>query len=596
MSTQVTRDVRVIERDGYALTNHRALCRRGVLWIGQTCNLRCHFCYFLDKITDKNHPEHDFLPLDKLKEMCRTLVEVYGNNSVDIQGGEPTIYRHIVPLIRYCNEIGLKPTLITNGQALANPAKCAQLKEAGVFDLLVSVHGLAERYDKIVVVNGAAERLQKAITNIANAGIPFRMNCVLCKDALPDLLDVARLAVAKGARTVNYLAFNPFVDQSCGGKRSAHNVPRYREVVDHLLPAIDLLDSHQIEVNVRYLPFCLLPEKYRKFVQNFQQIVYDLHEWESAGEAWSSQSPQREAAAPLSEPIDFFRYIESIRLRSCAAELEHMPADHRWGPSVAATLDALEARLVPGRPLTVALYGSAAVGQAVRRAAAERPRLATGVSFVAFVSSPAFRTAESLHGLPWWTIDELPRRTAEVVLNTSESSRGAITDALLAAGFGNRTIEVFGRVGKPEPSTADDVNPILNFPGRQGYEYLPYLPELGPFGSGDVLEQAYKEFRVLMPKAIHPYAKGEACGQCSLRGICDGFHADYADIFGFGEANAVTLNAPTFDPCYYAADQMKVVEAQEYEWALPKGHPLAEGQADTSASERDGALPHVAVA
>ena len=83
------------------MTNYRALCRRGVLWIGQTCNLRCHFCYFLDKIMDRNHPEHDFFELDKLKAMCKTLVDVYGNNSVDIQGGEPTIYRHITQLIQY---------------------------------------------------------------------------------------------------------------------------------------------------------------------------------------------------------------------------------------------------------------------------------------------------------------------------------------------------------------------------------------------------------------------------------------------------------------------------------------------------------------
>ena len=41
-------------------------------------------------------------------------------------------------------------------------------------------------------------------------------------------------------------------------------------------------------------------------------------------------------------------------------------------------------------------------------------------------------------------------------------------------------------------------------------------------------DDAYKEFRILMPKVIHPYAKGEACIQCSLRGICDGFHKDYA--------------------------------------------------------------------
>ena len=145
---------------------------------------------------------------------------------------------------------GLKPTLITNGQVLANPEKCRQLKEAGVYDLLISVHGLGQRYDKIVVVNGAAAKLQKAIDNVAAAGIPFRFNCVLCTDALPDLHGVARLAVAQGARAVNFIAFNPFIDQACGGKRSAENVPKYSEVVDYLIPAIDLLDANGIEVNV----------------------------------------------------------------------------------------------------------------------------------------------------------------------------------------------------------------------------------------------------------------------------------------------------------------------------------------------------------
>ena len=59
--------VRVIDRGNYALTNYRALCRRGVLWIGQTCNLRCHFCYFLDKIETNSHPEHPFMELEKAK-------------------------------------------------------------------------------------------------------------------------------------------------------------------------------------------------------------------------------------------------------------------------------------------------------------------------------------------------------------------------------------------------------------------------------------------------------------------------------------------------------------------------------------------------
>lgn len=46
--------------------------------------------------------------------MCKIFVEEYGCNSIDIQGGEPTIYPHIFELIEYCVSIGLKPTLITN--------------------------------------------------------------------------------------------------------------------------------------------------------------------------------------------------------------------------------------------------------------------------------------------------------------------------------------------------------------------------------------------------------------------------------------------------------------------------------------------------
>jgi len=573
MSTVPSSPVQVIDRGTYALTNFRALCRRGVLWIGQTCNLRCHFCYFLDKIMDRNHPEHDFFELDKLKAMCKTLVDVYGNNSVDIQGGEPTIYRHITDLIRYCNEIGLKPTLITNGQVLANPEKCRQLKEAGVYDLLISVHGLGHRYDKIVVVNGAAVKLQKAIDNVAAAGIPFRFNCVLCTEALPDLLGVARLAVAKGARAVNFIAFNPFIDQACGGKRSAENVPKYSEVVNYLIPAIDLLDANGIEVNVRYLPFCLFPEKYRKFVQNFQQIVYDLHEWESAGEAWSGAEPQRQTQAALSEPVDFFRHIEALRLNFFKDELAQLPADQRWGASVVATLDALEDRVRRHGRLSVSLYGSVAVGNAIREAVKSRPSLESNVSFAAFISSAQFRTAATLHGLPWRTPDTLAVSPSAVVLNTSESSRAAITDVLKGQRLEAYTIEVFGQLGKAPVTDDLDQHPILRLAGRSGYEYLSYLPELGPMPESSLLEKAYKEFRVIMPKTMHPYAKGEECSKCSLRGICDGFHRDYAEIFGFGEATRQDGPAVTH-PCYYAQDQLKVVEEQEYEWALPKGHPL----------------------
>ena len=73
---------------------------------------------------------------------------------VDIQGGEPTIWRHIEELVAYCHEIGLYPTLITNAIALAKRRKCEQLKQAGIRDLLISVQGLGPVYDEIVGLPG----------------------------------------------------------------------------------------------------------------------------------------------------------------------------------------------------------------------------------------------------------------------------------------------------------------------------------------------------------------------------------------------------------------------------------------------------------
>ncbi len=79
-------------------TTRRTLTRRGVLWLGQTCNLRCYFCYFLNRISDAHHPEHPFMSLEKATEICDTLRTVYHNTAIDIQGGEPTIYPDILPL------------------------------------------------------------------------------------------------------------------------------------------------------------------------------------------------------------------------------------------------------------------------------------------------------------------------------------------------------------------------------------------------------------------------------------------------------------------------------------------------------------------
>jgi len=273
-------------------TTKRVLTRRGVVWLGQTCNLRCRFCYFQTRIEAKDHPEHPFMSLEKAKTIVDTLRNHYGNCAIDIQGGEPTIFPGIEELCRHSADIGLLPTLITNALVLARREACQRLKDSGVRDLLVSVHGLGKNYDDVVGVPGAHKKQMEALDNCVAIGMPVRFNCVLTNSALPHLANVAELAKSVGARAVNFIAFNPFEDQQ-KGERSLDDVAAYSKVAPPLIQALDILNAAGIEANVRYFPLCQVPDAYRKHLYNFQQLPYDVHEWDYASWSWTDMKPQR---------------------------------------------------------------------------------------------------------------------------------------------------------------------------------------------------------------------------------------------------------------------------------------------------------------
>lgn len=311
MSTEVAESRPNSLGSPYAKTRKRVLSRRGVLWLGQTCNLRCYFCYFLNRIDDASHPEHPFMTLQKAKEICHTLRYYYGDTAIDIQGGEPTIHPEIHELISYCNEIGLYPTLITNGLALASIDKLAKFKGSGVRDFLVSLHGIGDIHDEVVCRKGAYVKIIQAIENMRELDVPFRFNCTMSKPVVPLLPEIAQKAIDYGANAVNFIAFNPFEDQETG-IRTHDNVATYGDIKKSLAVAMDMLEEAEIECNVRYLPLCIAEEKHRKNFYNFQQLPYDHHEWNYESWMWTGMQPQRMKPSELNRPYKLGRLARRL--------------------------------------------------------------------------------------------------------------------------------------------------------------------------------------------------------------------------------------------------------------------------------------------
>jgi MoaA/NifB/PqqE/SkfB family radical SAM enzyme len=412
-------------------TKKRVLTRRGVMWLGQTCNQRCYFCYFYSRITDIGHPEHDFMDIGKAKAVCKTLRKYYGNTSIDIQGGEPTIYGDIFELIRYCHEIGLYPTLITNGLVLGRPGVLEKYRDAGIRDFLVSLHGIGPIHDEVVGVQGAYEKIVRAIERMCEVSIPFRFNCTMSKPVIQVIPEVARKAVEYGANAVNYIAFNPFGDQE-QGRRTRENVARYSDIKPHLTKAIDALEAADIEANVRYLPLCMAEPRHRKNFYNYQQLSYDTHEWDYASWLWTMMAPQMSK----------------------------------------------DGNVMPAFPIGLGARRIYRCDGIVLRDRYEQGHLKTRMKFAAQCVAG---------GLDQWV------RSKEVLCRGEARSRAA------------------------------------------------------------------RECQ---------YIQNEVCQRCALRNICDGFHGDYAELFGMSEAAPIADISATDDPKLYIRDQEKTVEPEDASWAL----------------------------
>ncbi|MCL1820859.1 MAG: radical SAM protein [Oscillospiraceae bacterium] len=76
------------------------------------CQLNCDFCF----IETKNNDE-SILSLNDWKEILNAF-DLMGGASISLLGGEPTLYKDIIPLINHIESLGIRATITTNGLSL----------------------------------------------------------------------------------------------------------------------------------------------------------------------------------------------------------------------------------------------------------------------------------------------------------------------------------------------------------------------------------------------------------------------------------------------------------------------------------------------
>ena len=270
--------------------------------MGFPCNIRCKFCYYA------YHESKEWHTLDECKRDALIFRKKYGNRIVDITGGEPTIYPHIYALMDFCNSIDLKPTLITNVQALAKEDSVKKFKDHGIYDFLCSVHAIGDAYNDLVQSGKGWKNLMQGIENLNRHCIPWRANCTMTRLNMSQLKGIAQWVKERNGGIINFINFNPF--EEWASKMDIDFQARHSEIGPHLIEALEHCDRIGLEANVRYFPFCHMRGHEEKCI-NFQQLSYDPNEWDFC--SW--YAPETRA------PSD--KLADSVRMSASSEEELH---------------------------------------------------------------------------------------------------------------------------------------------------------------------------------------------------------------------------------------------------------------------------------
>ena len=103
-----------------------------IAWLEVTdiCNIHCEGCYRQHITGHKT--------LDQVKEEVLFFKRWRNPDNISIAGGEPLIYPHIIELVRFIHEQGIKPIILTNAQAL-KPDLLHELKLAGLAGFTIHI-------------------------------------------------------------------------------------------------------------------------------------------------------------------------------------------------------------------------------------------------------------------------------------------------------------------------------------------------------------------------------------------------------------------------------------------------------------------------
>jgi radical SAM protein with 4Fe4S-binding SPASM domain len=166
------------------------------------CTQRCYYCYSTDSYPGAGEPLH----LDRLTEIFQE-AKGLGIEVIDISGGEPLSYPHIVQLIKMFSDLSLIPNIPTKYPLTRTDIE--HLKEAGLKSLQISIDAIDPGLLEVTTgVKDYGRRIVQTFHELEEAGIKLRINSVITPFNMHDIVNLTHFLTTFS--NIYRVSFSPY--------------------------------------------------------------------------------------------------------------------------------------------------------------------------------------------------------------------------------------------------------------------------------------------------------------------------------------------------------------------------------------------------
>ena len=170
-------------------------------WItlNRICNLRCKWCY----ASETGFSEKDTMTYELASNLINFCADC-GVERIILIGGEPTLYKDIIPLIKQIKEQGMISIIITNGLVFENRDILDRYIEAGIDYISLSIKGNNRQEMLDTTGVDCYDRLAKVLKNLTDSKVKYSTSQIIDKNSFSTLIDGIKFLRENGAKNINY--------------------------------------------------------------------------------------------------------------------------------------------------------------------------------------------------------------------------------------------------------------------------------------------------------------------------------------------------------------------------------------------------------